>query len=49
MNLQELGFRFVGRAGRFFWCHPAQICEGDIDCTDMNDDEFAEAVLAANA
>lgn len=48
-SLQEQGFRFVSRAGRFFWCHPAEIREDDIDCTDMDDDTFANTVLASNA
>jgi len=48
-SLQEQGFRFIGRAGRFFWCHPAEIRSADIDCTDMDDDEFAETILTHNA
>lgn len=45
MSLQEQGWRFVLRAGKFGWLHPADVEEGDIDCTEMADDEFESLVI----
>lgn len=47
MSLEEQGWRFVLRAGRFSWLHPGDSEAGDVDCTDMGDDEF-EAIVEAN-
>jgi hypothetical protein len=45
MNLLEQGFRFVQRGKEFLW---VPILEpGDIDCTDMDDEEFERTYLAA--
>jgi hypothetical protein len=45
MSLEEQGWRFVLRAGLFEWRHPADVVDGDVDCTDMADDEFELLVL----
>lgn len=45
MSLEEQGWRFVLRAGQFSWLHPADTKEGDVDCTDMADDEFESLVI----
>ncbi|MCL4822591.1 MAG: hypothetical protein KJZ57_00105 [Anaerolineales bacterium] len=47
MNLQEQGFRFVLRDGLGAWIHPADKRPGDLDCTDMSDDEFNAAYFFA--
>lgn len=39
-NLQEQGFRFVRRGSEFKWVHPLEVMRGDVDCSDMSDDEF---------
>lgn len=47
MSLQDQGFRFVVRPSeldRALWLHPADMKPGDIDCTDMGDEEF-EALI----
>lgn len=44
MSLEEQGWCFVLRAGLFSWLHPADAKEGDVDCTDMADDEFETLV-----
>ena len=43
-TLQTQGFRFIKRGRDFRWCHPLDAMPGDVDCTDMDDDEFAELV-----
>ncbi|GEM_PF-4485914 len=45
MTLRDQGFRFVNRCGRFAWVHPAELLEGDVDCTDMSDAEFEKYVI----
>lgn len=40
MDLCEKGFRFIDRAGDFAWRRPWDTREGDVDCTDMDDDAF---------
>ncbi len=47
LTLREQGFRFVCRDGRGQWLHPLEVQFHDIDCTDMEDDEFAEFVAKA--
>ena len=41
-TLQDQGFRFVCLNGECDWKHPAEIPAGAVDCTDMDDDEFAD-------
>lgn len=48
MSLQEQGFRYVLRGAAGLWVHPANMKPGDVDCTDMDDDEFEAAVMATN-
>ncbi|MFC4727119.1 hypothetical protein [Coralloluteibacterium thermophilus] len=48
MNLRAENFRFVMRAGQVEWVSPAELRESDIDCTDMDDDEFVELVRKHN-
>ena len=44
-SLRDKGFRFVLRGdGKFSWIHPAEVCDEDEDCTDMNDAEFEQFV-----
>ena len=44
MNLQQAGFRFVRRAAEFHWVHPLEVRADDLDCTDMDDVQFEQAV-----
>ena len=44
MHLQTQGFRFIDRNGDFNWRHTNQLQAGDIDCTDMDDEEFEAQV-----
>lgn len=44
MTLRDQGFRFVKRGADFKWVHPADVQPRDVDCSDMNDDEFSELV-----
>lgn len=43
-NLQTAGFRYVERKGVFNWMDPVFMQPGDVDCTDMDDDTFANFV-----
>ena len=47
MNLQEQGFRYVLRGADGRWVHPWAMKPGDVDCTDMSDEEFEAAVEAS--
>lgn len=49
MTLAQQGFRFIARQGAFKWIHPADVQPTDVDCSDMNDDEFAAFVAALSA
>lgn len=44
MNLQEQGFRYVYRRSARpdcgIWIQPEFVKPGDVDCTDMSDDDF---------
>lgn len=43
MSLKDEGFRWIFRPtlrDKFAWIHPAEIQEGDVDCTDMGDEEY---------
>ena len=44
MTLPEQGFRFVNRQGAFKWVHPLEVQASDVDCSDMNDEQFAAYV-----
>lgn len=44
MSLKDERFRFVCRNDKFLWVHKAEMRDGDIDCTDMPEDEFVELV-----
>lgn len=49
-TLKDQGFRFIRRGeGVFNWVHPAELKPGDLDCTDMSDDEFEAAVREVQA
>lgn len=44
-TLKDQGYRFTYRPSaepgrRFDWRHPLEFQEGDVDCTQMSDDEF---------
>ena len=47
MTLQAQGFRFVQRGQQWLWVWRGLMLPGDIDCTDMGEDEFERAVMAA--
>lgn len=48
MSLKDQGNRFVCRGHRDFrWCHCLEMLPGDIDCTDMSDEDF-EALVASH-
>lgn len=49
MTLQDQGFRFVCRDGKFDWTHPAEALPSDVDCTDMDDATFEAFVIATGA
>lgn len=38
------GMRFIYRSGAYSWTHRLEMIQGDIDCTDMSDDEFDQFV-----
>ena len=45
MSLRDEGFRYVHRTGwGFTWMHPGAVEAGDLDCTDMSDEEFERTV-----
>lgn len=49
-NLKDVGFRFVRRQdGSFNWTHPLEVSPGDVDCTEMSDEEFERFVLEGAA
>jgi hypothetical protein len=43
-TLREQGYRFIYRDGQSAWVHPLEVQFDDIDCTDMDDDEYAAFV-----
>lgn len=43
-TLREQGYRFIYRDGQSAWVHPLEVQFDDIDCTDMEDDEYADFV-----
>jgi len=43
-TLRDPHFRFVFRAGDYRWIHKNEVIPADIDCTDMNDQEFEDFV-----
>jgi hypothetical protein len=43
-NLRGQGFRFVFEDGRYVWRHALEVRPGAVDCSDMDDDEFAQFV-----
>lgn len=43
-SLRDKGYRFVKREGEFRWVHPLDVEFTDVDCTDLNDEEF-EAIV----
>lgn len=48
MNLQDQGFRYIYRRSAHpdcgIWIRPEFIKPGDVDCTDMSDDDFEAMV-----
>lgn len=50
MNLQDQGFRLVWRQAlkQAIWCLPEAGHPGDIDCTDMPDDDLARLAAGDN-
>jgi hypothetical protein len=49
MTLQEQGFRFICRDGACNWMHPAEVQPNDVDCTDMDEDEFEAFVFGISS
>jgi hypothetical protein len=50
VSLRDEGFRYVHREGvGFTWLHPGTVEAGDLDCTDMSDEEFEVTVKAHEA
>lgn len=49
MSLLDLGYRFVIRSGRADWVHAAEMKPGDVDATDMTDEELTAALREAGA
>lgn len=43
------GHRYVRRGTEFVWLHPADMRDGDEDCSDMSDAEFEACVADASA
>lgn len=47
MNLQDQGYRFYYLGGNVYqWVHPLEVSKTAIDCTDLDDDEFLDFMLA---
>jgi hypothetical protein len=45
VSLLAEGFKFVHRTGLgFTWMHPGAVEAGDLDCTEMSDEEFERTV-----
>jgi hypothetical protein len=44
MSLKDEGFRFVIRGGSADWVHPSLVQCGDVDATDLSDEEFEYAL-----
>lgn len=38
------GFRFIRRGTEFRWTHRYEVLPSDLDCTDMTDEQFEDAV-----
>lgn len=50
MSLLAEGFRFIHRTSiGFTWMHPSAVKAGDLDCTDMSDEEFERTVSQSDA
>lgn len=43
-TLSAQGYRFIFRDGRYLWAHALEMQPGDVDCSDMSDDEFEQFV-----
>lgn len=43
--INQSNFRFVLRESQYFWVHEATMLPDDIDCTEMNDEEFECLVI----
>ena len=48
-GLAAEGFRFVLRNGDMNWRHPLEMAEGDVDVSDLDDDEFYALVVKLEA
>jgi len=48
-TLRDAGQRFVYRGGRYLWAHPASVEAGDIDLTEMDDNQFEAFVRSRTA
>lgn len=48
-NLQDQQFRFVRRGAEFKWTHVLEKLPTDLDCTDMTDEQFEQAVAEVAA
>lgn len=46
-TLAQQGFRLMQRGSAFKWLHPAEVLASDLDCTAMDDAEFARTVAQA--
>lgn len=44
MHVTTTGFRYVARGSKIRWMHPAEMQQGDVDCTDMDDLELQRQV-----
>jgi len=49
MSLKQQGFKFIRRGNGFKWCHMNELLASDLDCTDMSDAEFEQAVREVTA
>ena len=49
MTLQERGFRYIKRGESFRWMHPSEIVAGDVDCTELTDEQFLAIVIGSPA
>ena len=48
-QLQAQDFRLIRRGVAFYWTHPAEVKADDLDCTDMDDEQFERVVMEVAA
>lgn len=49
VGLAAEGHKFIRRGNDFTWTHPNLLRATDVDCTDMNDEDFGREVTDAES